>query len=78
MAKIEFNGVTNETVEHIRGRNGEIVIPAGTRVEVDDTALPCWARYQGKVYRVSLSDMSSHEVMIDGVYIPGCGPQEEG
>jgi hypothetical protein len=76
MAKIEFNGVTNEVVQHIRGRNGAIVVPAGARVEVNDTALPCWIRHEGKVYWVGLDDMSAHEIMIDGAYIPGCGPQE--
>ena len=65
---------TNETVKDIRQR-GEVVIPAGTRVEVDDTALPTRARHNGKWYPVRLEDMSSHEIQIDGQYIDGCGPQ---
>ena len=76
MAAIELNGVTNVTVRDVLHR-GRIVIPKGTRVEVDDSALPGWARHTGKVYPVSLEDMSSHEIQIDGQYIPGCGPQED-
>lgn len=72
--KPQFNGATNVTIEDIR-HSGKVVIPRGTRVEVDDTALPGWARYQGKVYAVGASQMSSHEIQIDGQYITGCGPQ---
>ena len=73
MMKTQFNGVTNVTVRDVRYR-GEIVIPQGTRVEVDDSRSPGWARYNGKVYSVRLEQMSAHEIQIDGQYIPGCGP----
>lgn len=69
-----FNGVTNVAVEDVR-HGGKIVIPAGTRVEVNDTALPSLARLGGKVYAVRLDQMSSYEIQINGVYIAGCGPQ---
>ena len=65
--------ITNETVRDVRQR-GEIVIPAGTRVEVNDTREPSRARHNGTWYLVALADMSSHEIQIDGEYIPGCGP----
>lgn len=68
--------ITNETVRDVRER-GEIVIPAGTRVEVDDTALPSRTKHNGRWYSVALADMSSTEIQIDGAYIPGCGPQDE-
>ena len=74
--KIQFNGVTNETVRDV-WHTGKVVIPRGTRVEVDDSALPGYARYNGRVYRVSLEDMSSDEIQIDGQYIVGCGPQSD-
>lgn len=77
MSKIQFSGATNVVIEDVR-RGSEIVIPAGTRVEVDDTALPGFARHNGKVYPVRLEQMSSHEIMVDGVYVPGCGPQVSG
>ena len=66
--------ITNETVRDVRKR-GEIVIPRGTRVEVDDTGLPSRAKHNGIWYLVALEDMSSHEIQIDGRYISGCGPE---
>ena len=66
--------ITNETVRDVRKR-GEIVIPCGTRVEVNDTALPSRAKHNGTWYLVTLEDMSSHEIQIDGRYIEGCGPE---
>ena len=64
--------ITNETVRDVR-KKGKIVIPAGTRVEVNDTREPSRARYNGTWYPVTLADMSSFEIQIDGEYIPGCG-----
>lgn len=66
--------ITNETVKDVRYQ-GEIVIPAGTRVEVNDSREPSRAKYNGQWYRVKLEQMSSHEIQIDGEYIPGCGPE---
>lgn len=68
--------ITNETVRDVREK-GEIVIPRGTRVEVNDTRLPSRAKHNRRWYSVALADMSSMEIQIDGVYIPGCGPQDE-
>jgi len=66
--------ITNETVRDVYKR-GEIVIPAGTRVEVDDTREPSRAKHNGTWYLVTLADMSSFEIQIDGRYIAGCGPE---
>ena len=66
--------ITNETVRDVR-KKGEIAIPAGTRVEVNDTREPSRAKHNGEWYLVVLADMSSFEIQIDGKYIPGCGPK---